>query len=913
MENIESVVTTSTHHGYLNTEVVLQSTLPEVHLTDSLTDSVYTVTTEPTTIRLTEGEHKLTSEALAGSIDITIEDAQKYGGGLIKRGYVFDHNPWAFVVTKDRLYASNTETSAELVEHLMTPDEIIPCNLPSEPALDRFVLRSADVYSIYDVRRGVTLIDYSHHLFCNSHYLVYLDDAKESMSSEQSSEELVVFRFDDRREVVRTSGEYSLDEDNMLLYYSREGAYYLLDLRVEDSKPDELEKLGGVKRGDLLCDGVLLRLVEDKPRKKTYHLNVISERRIKKLELELQYYVGSYGGCESALSREMRAWMIDEESFGSITSSFMWMADADISLHLVALDRLMSSLTGYGHVLCGMNICLSRPLSKQSDSTSVLIPGLSDPSLIALRDRAVIEESKSESYIVCRSQLAQPFAHLIDSRNQRYRSRKEQSDLAINHTNGVLGVSESGDKSVSLLDGRFVYKSVSTGSEQILLDNLYDHSSYTSAYFTSDDLGVLMVGEQGDVRKVYLEECRDISYDISGSLVAPLREFNGYLPKVEAPSAKCLKPVWRDPITLRRVEENDAASNYLFRSPDGRYVASTQVRRVYTNLLTEKAISREEFRALCVKYWLPDKSGDEDDKRYKEQCQMVIDARRSLVQQVGSDFFSKDQREKLSQMSPREGDIESKLSKWLEKIVTSGNSFIWLILKLENFVVCVDQQSGEEILVPLLVNETILYLNYVSFSYDHRYLAFGAKIVASGLFGIYNLLERKTVYSSIDDDLLNSSRQKVRAIWMTLFSKQGYMACYDSHPFTFILHPGENDVVLQSISNKSLLCFSPTGKYLALSEQGYIPYISAHKFWGHIPSGRVFVYPADDPDKPLKSYNDLGSGIAGLGRGNTVVSSAFSSDENRLLVVGDDGVVVIRNLHIGSATESLSEKADSLK
>lgn len=65
MEKIKSAVTISTHHGFLNTDIILRSHAGEIRVTDSLTGSVYTVTAEPTSIRLSAGEHTLTSSVRA--------------------------------------------------------------------------------------------------------------------------------------------------------------------------------------------------------------------------------------------------------------------------------------------------------------------------------------------------------------------------------------------------------------------------------------------------------------------------------------------------------------------------------------------------------------------------------------------------------------------------------------------------------------------------------------------------------------------------------------------------------------------------------------------------------------------------------------------------------------------------------
>ncbi|MFR9546597.1 MAG: hypothetical protein SNJ29_13630, partial [Rikenellaceae bacterium] len=98
------------------------------------------------------------------------------------------------------------------------------------------------------------------------------------------------------------------------------------------------------------------------------------------------------------------------------------------------------------------------------------------------------------------------------------------------------------------------------------------------------------------------------------------------------------------------------------------------------------------------------------------------------------------------------------------------------------------------------------------------------------------------------------------------------------------------------------LCFSPSGRYIALSNQGYIAYDRRrNRNWGHQPSGNIYIHNTDNPSVEMEHYNDLGESINGLSsRAGNVASAAFSKDEKRLLAVGIDGVVIIRNLTLTS-------------
>jgi hypothetical protein len=56
-------------------------------------------------------------------VPIFVEDGYKYGGGSLKRGYIFDTCPWLFVIMHDRTYFYNRDTQHAYVETI-SPDFI---------------------------------------------------------------------------------------------------------------------------------------------------------------------------------------------------------------------------------------------------------------------------------------------------------------------------------------------------------------------------------------------------------------------------------------------------------------------------------------------------------------------------------------------------------------------------------------------------------------------------------------------------------------------------------------------------------------------------------------------------------------------------------------------------------------------
>ena len=56
--------------------------------------------------------------------NIIVEDGYKFGGGKLKKAFIFDNCPWAFIIMHDRTYFYNRETEQAYVEPL-SPDNII--------------------------------------------------------------------------------------------------------------------------------------------------------------------------------------------------------------------------------------------------------------------------------------------------------------------------------------------------------------------------------------------------------------------------------------------------------------------------------------------------------------------------------------------------------------------------------------------------------------------------------------------------------------------------------------------------------------------------------------------------------------------------------------------------------------------
>ena len=431
----------------------------------------------------------------------------------------------------------------------------------------------------------------------------------------------------------------------------------------------------------------------------------------------------------------------------------------------------------------------------------------------------------------------------------------------------------------------------------MILKKVFDSSHYTNAFFTSDGKNVIFVCADKTMHIMGFEDLSTDSFDIEGMTVPRLAGFNGYKPEIEI--LDCRKPVWRDPISLVKIQSQEF-SDHIFMSPDGIYSADNDFKMIVKDRLCDKDITLSEYNRLCKKYdflW-NDSEGEKERK---------IAHRKELLTKYGKDIIFKYVVERYSYLintsdripkNKKSERIEWAVNSEVEEYINKKDTFTSLFLDKLGYVMYRNNSTNEE--KKILIGRSVYFLNYVSFSYDSRYLAFAAKMKSDefrstedGVFVLYDLKENKEI-------IRQDHGQDLYAVWMTMFSKNGNVAYYDSRANAYVVTKKSGYKEIEVIEGKSLLCFSPSGKYIAFSDQNYIDYTHhPNANWGHQPSGNIFIHSMNDVNTCLEHFNDFGDGIVGVvSRAGSVASAAFSCDERRLMAVGDDGVVVIRNLHI---------------
>lgn len=857
------MIKTNTHHAYLNTDIILTSDEACV-VTDTLTSKEYCIENESVVLKLCAGKHIFKSNDSAREVIVEIEDAIKLGGSTIKQAFVFDDNPWVFVTTKDRLYVSNIKTKEEKVEFNVTPNEIRSLGVYFGKPSDFFLLKTHDDYSIFNVSTGRHVINFSNHIYSNSHLVVYKNDNT-----------VVVYDYRKETLIVEFDSQYSFGNK---LYFVKDEMLHGLNLST--NYINIISSIGKLDTNYLLSENYLLRLNSNtRIGGKKYILYSLGngETNITKTDLILPYFIESFLGKQTieydGLENEYKKIVQENKSLISTYHNLC------ICCKGIQIDRVESIWENKTHMLQMAGHIKSYP---------------SEPF-----DIPFIIKGEYEGTI--------NFKDILIESNQIENHDKQESktqELQLDNNTNLLGISESGNLYITRQDDEVVLNNRITNEHVNLLKNVFDTSSYNSAYFTSDGKNVVFVGRDKSMGILGFEDMTQMPFAVEGACVARNAGFNGYKPEISFLETNGRKPVWRDPISLKKISENDM-SNHSFMSPDGKFIAEMQKKTVYYNRLSKQEITQKEYIALCNKYnWTRQVS--EEEKKQK------ITLREQLLDNYGkTDLFTHlhENNEKLIRGTQSGKISEEKIKKRIESLnssseeeyIKSKNEFTPLFIDILGYVSYKDIDNNKE--KRILIGRSVWFLNYVSFSYDSRYLAFGAKMKddtwrfsEEGVFEIYDLKEDKIVDRKATDSDLH-------AVWMTMFSKNGDVAYYDSHANAMVAY-AESDYKYTNVAiGKSLLCFSPSGRYIALSDQNYVSYLHhPSSEWGHQPSGNIFIYETTDLKNCIEHHNDLGDGIDGTTktsrRAGNVASAAFSSDESRLLAVGEDGVIVIRNLII---------------
>lgn len=876
--------------------------------------------------------------------EIFVEDGYKFGGGSHKAFFIFDECPWIFVVMRDRTYFHNRKTGEEYVE-VISPDSIIEVS-------DEYVLmqnNGQDDTTLYSLIEQKPILCASNIIFHNHSFLVWC-----VKDSENEKQELVIFSLSQREEIMRSIFDsLSIDKSNMQIHFASNNHIHTIDFSSENGIEEKsfypngkfaafaqikyavfieskyarkdivvYEIANQVEKNRIMANGSIARINDNK------FINIYQRKQsIQKFDLtnagfpeaiisasysEYDIYpcitdtfykeqiTEIYSNVRSATTSSMLKSVESElnESIGNcnnviITDRIFCIygyQNESILIRFNEPKRVFHSHTGniYSHGDCiiyeqnGKYAFLNKSYGFFGSITEgdFDFSYFSEYGIIIDKNTKTVKNYSLGKFIMHNKlfgYVKTEKGRIIRGGNIHWINKDEYvpTHFSPKLTYGI----ELKENKILLYanhNNRF-------NEPQIILENLFDTSKFSNAFLSEN--GHQIMHRNNDVyRMIDLDTGDSIEFDN----LSFVEHINGLRPQfriVDTSQALLINPMNGLPVKTHLLDE------YQFVSPDGTMYADKALGKYveYYDHIQQRLISQEEYFEFYDKFNLI----VFDEEKRKERLQN----RKEFVQQH-LDF--------LIDALLKEGYGEKTIEEQKERLINNFGiqEFLSLFIELRGIaVICRTEDKSEVARIKL--GFPLEYLNYVSFSYDNHYVAIAGKYPDrsgyAGLFLVYDLVENKRIVDS----------KSSYAVWVTAFTKDNVVAAYTSSPNSIIGNINElpehiNKAVFKidngfPVRGVNFLSFSPDGLMFACSHQGYIRYRDKdgeiNKNWGHQPSSLVSIRKVDSPDDEITSYSDLSDeGIEKFKR--SVASVSFSNDNSRLMMVGRDGVMIVRNLHL---------------
>lgn len=878
-------------------------------------------------------------------IPVTVEDGYKYGGSSFKRAFIFDECPWAFVVMHDRTYFYNRDTKESYME-LISPDNIEALNKD-------YVLLKNDAQieqSIYSLQEQKPFLIVSDVLYFNERTIVWKESENDStvinlysfVRRERKTLQVDYFAIDEANERVLFSlnnkiSKITIDDFTQEIIRATVGGdvvniqapnlaiSYKSDRRGNDLYVYNLDTNSLVGGKAIPLKGALLAQVNET------NLIDIAERKtiISTLELPTEtfpegaitadYFKFNFYPCDWDVFYSLEHIRLAKSNSGGVTQ------EKTCSLHssLTTLNQTIKA-TFHSCLICGNTICLynngesfvrnkvySAAGYRESGHIYVInnqaylydedtlyklsyngywdYPRKIDLSFYYFQQYGVLEDRKTGSF---QSADGLDLGKAVLPNNQYIKTDKyyllpNGRKLALSGRMLPSALSNSLKIGLKKENHRIFLCSFDGDNytEERILTDIFDSSQYRDVLLSEDGKSV-MYRNEGKTVVLNVEDSTSTTYDN----LSYVKHVNGIRPLFSTPSS--LQPRLINPVTGLTID-SEHLSQFQFTSPDGAYFADTERDKYieYYFRADESTISKEEYVELLRKYTYDTGTASSPDERTK-----VIELRRKFVMD-NFEFFNSEYPEIFK--NDRTGEQWDK--KALKELIPHAFAFLNLFIGKRGIAV-IRKSDDNSMLAKINLGDPIEYINYVSFSYDKKYIAIAGcypmGLSKGGLFLIYDLERGKVVFEKTDS----------KAVWLTAFNLQGKVAAYSSEPNTFeVSLIDDSKIEPNMLHGRNFLTFSPDGTLCALSNQGYISMRDGsgeeRLNWGHQPSSKVFIAKSSDMGTDLATFSDLSYGIEDCSdkRWNcpkSVASVSFSNDNKRLMMVGKDGVVIIRNLHI---------------
>lgn len=948
------------HFGYINSDVKLvNSSSSSIVVKDSIDKAQYTIPgASSITVRLSAGKHLFTvidNDNISETV--VVEDAIKLGGSKEKKSYVFEGTPWAIMVMLDRTYFLNRDTNEQYIEYGLVPRQIHFLtkhyllfvskgdnslfsldNLSIEKTIgDSSYLFSNDHVAVFSTKEGLAL--YSLDYDINDRLTIIKCDG---FTIDSKTQTLFYHEGDNREIIIRqldnsdaTVNKYTLS-NNFYCFIGSHSAVYgastqalsIIDLQSKNKAVlyKQTTPVTTINSKEI-WKNCAVSLIDNKEVKDSFtsfaELEVY-ERGARWFFIRKNTYVFKNRGSVTrkvkyklCFTNEEKTYLESEQPLSVIPGKYLDCVKSNTNRGIIVFEKSIGTFEGLplrspkGYIL----------VSKDAENNTKVFVDPLNSSYKNYYDNAQEESVFEKTGLVKEKQVEITstgrgfFYGLNPYRDIDSGCKLEGSIFRGLSVDGFFCLSDNGCDNVYSLDNsvskmpclrdRLVSISEKCNYSIVRSENgiellaynqsqkrwegtalksiVIDKSFYSKAVFCSDGENIIYQKDGGE--KYFLRKIgSDYETEFEYQSTVIRRNLNGYIPYLDFDSHR--RPVYVDPVSLTRVEY-EAIGQFMFQSVDGKITHLDHNHVKYYSKEKKRYVLQEEYDNYVAKFdyetnafGIIIKSGPHYEQAKNNRIKYFEEHKRWLIEVI---------HPRLSNVLNRT-DERSIFNAFIEEYASICDN---VIFKKEYYI---REKMGDEI-IEINIPYKLYFLNYVSYSYDNRYIIIAGRfptnfISYKGLALVYDVEERKVVYISTS----------TMAVWLGVFSKNGAVAYYDSTPNTFLSEHITSNNEFKEIEGRSFLTFSPSGKYIALSKQGYIPFISGNPHWGHQPSRDVYVVMSSDPSNELAHFLDHGEQIEGTGdwdRTNySVASATFSKDDKKLMTVSKDGVVVIRNLHL---------------
>lgn len=932
------------HHAYLNSAIQLSNNSADF-LKVRCEQIGTTWTLRPNEVRninvfRAAGTYELSSEDGCDKQVVVIEDAVRLGGSNYRKTFAFEKNPWFLVSMNDRTYFYNPNTQKQYFENDIAPDKVVDLNeeyllFTGERDSSNGVLYSTERREI--IRQVNDIIAYNEqYLLCkvdSSIEVVGLSSkivgstihAEESKYAYYSSIHTIAYLNSEEKCVIYdiTTQEEQIVNPKIynsgtllfleLPYIAQAGDDYISLISLESLQRKFIRTSFPIYKlnGHLLTrtDETLLDFYKKHHEKNPSYSSIEEDKIIShnsKLYIERTYLNYKYrkyndGSVSERLEKGRHTL---EDTRGTILVEFasgyptFYSADE----YLIAATQNIMTLVSESTIVVKNNVkyfqvqgigyyTLSKDgaievysidntllgSTKGDEKESNILCGLiqKDGGWFDFTRRTFIKHKKYKALPDALNTII-----FYDNENACYVYQGGHCRLLDANVDEVLYIVHNGDIAYIKKGNQYYFSRYNIikrlyDISPIVLTN-FDCTHYSNALFT--DIENMILCKEGNEYVLY--DIKQDTKEVFDNTNFVIRGLNGYQPIVSFD--KFRRPILKDPVTLSFTTPEILSADYAFISPSGRYrsLSRKRFRNKHNGQIVSLSEKSDFLRAFHIDYVI--------DKETKEEH--IENRRKFLIEH--KDFF------------------EPYLKSYTEDKKKDGEDYICQYMRDENFaqflfneiITIFDNKTQQEIAIEVI--GVFMFLNYISFSYDDKYVAIvgrypdGGSI--GGYFGLYDIDKREMHNSTTAYD-----RRGLNAVWITAFTKDGKVAFYTSDPDTYICNPTKS-IDIEQIEGKNFLCYSADGKYMALSNQGYIRYDAQdeYKVWGHQKSTTVYLYDVDTLSQ-IKVINCMfGDKITGSAfknsscRAGNVAFVAFSRDNKSILISSEDGVVLMYNLHL---------------